>query len=221
MRTRLQMTPEEARLSRSRMIADMGELAHFVGAPSSSIEAIDMAIREKYGKWVRAKEAIVPRAERWEIRFLRGPGHWLTTGQRLDPDPTNLLPGSRLPDCVRLAVPILPDGRMPMSLAPRREDLPRVANGRWRYTGPTRGYKTPTVTISTPAPRYGVMVYAIGMDTNPVIARFPANKGTLGAAIRRLAKDAAEYHAGLLASGRDAEKASRAARYDESGGRRV
>jgi hypothetical protein len=191
----------------------MGEMARFLGADSSSIEAIDLAIREKHSGWVRAKEAIVPRTEKWEIRFLRGPGCWLTTARRLDPDPTNVLPGIRIPRYVRLVVPVDKDGRMPMSLAPRAEDLPRVAEGRWRNTGKTRGYKAPTLTINIPAPRYGIIFYAVGQDANPVIVRFPANKGLVGPAIRKLAQGATDYHAGLVKARWDKEKRERKETY--------
>ena len=204
------MTAEEARFSRSQSIEDMRELALFLGASSSSIEAINMVLREKYTGWLKAKEAHVPRTEKWSIRFLRGPGYWLTTGQRLDPDPTKVLPGSKLPHAVRLAVPIMPDGRMPMSLAPRREDLPRVANGRWRYVARPRGaHKVPSVTVNVPAPRFGVIFYVSTYSTDPVIARFPCSKGVLGAALKRLVKGVTEHKAEVLKARWDKEKYER------------
>ena len=194
MKPRLRMTPEEARYSREKMIPDMGALAAFVGAPSSSIEAIDAALRVKYSGSIRAKEATVPRLERWRVWFLRAPGGWLTRAQMVYPVDGPVFPGPRIPRYVKQAVPLTPDGILPMSLAPRREDLPRVAEGRWRGVAPKMKYDTPNVTVEVGAPRYGVLIWATGSDTDPLIVRFPANKAKLGPAVRRLAEYAKERY---------------------------
>lgn len=193
MRTRLQMTPEEARLSRAHMINDRGELAVWAGSPSSSLEDIDAALARKYNGFLHAKEALVQREEIWRVWFMRCPGGWLTKGQRLHPEPGEIMPGRKLPRYVRLAVPVTPDGKVPASLAPRRADLPGLVAGRWRDVGP-RATRPPTLTLTVDAPRYGVLFYATGSPDGPVLFHYPINKAKIGPALRRLAERTKQAH---------------------------
>lgn len=195
MRTRLQMSPEEARFSRATMIDDMEGLAAFVGASAPTTEAIDEGLRIKYSGYLHVKEANVPRAETWEIRFHRSPGGWIAKGCRTSPDPTPEMRGRDFPRYVRQVVPVTEDGVLPASLAPRRDDLPRAMPGTWRNVGPApRRHTVPTVRVKAQAPRHGVIFYATGHDGGPLIVRFPANKSDLGPALRRLAVAANRKH---------------------------
>lgn len=124
----------------------------------------------------------------WRIRFLRSPGGWLTTGERLRPDPGERLPGDKLPRYLRLRVPITPAGTVPRSLAPRREDLKALAPGVWR--GAARGKRrgVPTLDVDVDAPVYGIVVTPVSLDLAPLQAAFPIRKSHLAAGLKALTR---------------------------------
>jgi hypothetical protein len=192
-RTRLQMTPGELQWGRQNMIRDAEDLARWLWAESTEKEDLDAALAGRYNAGVSVKPAAVPRAEVWEIRFLAAPGGWLTTGQRLKPDPTERVRGGALPVSVRMAVPINNEGIVPRSLAPRRADLPRIAPGRWRYVG-ARSRNVPTLTLQVSAPRHGMAFRGSGVPGGPLLIRFPVGKTKLGMALKRLADEAGMIH---------------------------
>lgn len=193
MRTRLQMTPEELRVSRMTMLRSLEDVALWLGARSTQRADLDEALGERYGGWVHIKPAIVPRTEVWEIRFARVPGGWTTAGRMIWPERGPRTPGSKLPRAVRLVLPVRRDGVLPASLAPRRGDLPRVAKGVWsRVSERSRGY--PTVRVEASVPMMGAVVYARGNPNGPLFVRFPANKSRLGAAIGRLSRETHTLH---------------------------
>lgn len=186
------MGAEEAESSRHHMIRDMTDLAWWVGAESPSIDDVRAAIRARYGLLLKTRAAVLSRPEVWRIRFLRSPGGWLTTGERLRPDPGERLPGDKLPRYLRLRVPITPAGTVPRSLAPRREDLKALAPGVWR--GAARGKRrgVPTLDVDVEAPVYGIVVMPVSLDLPPLQAAFPIRKSHLAAGLRALAQQMPE-----------------------------
>ena len=188
MRTRLQMGAEEAESSRHHMIRDMTDLAWWVGAGSPSIDDVQLAIQARYGRLLKTRPAVLSRPEVWRIRFLRSPGGWLTTGERLRPDPGERTPGGKLPRYLRLRVPITPAGTVPRSLAPRREDLKALVPGVWR--GAARGKRrgVPTLDVDVEAPVYGIVVVPVSLDLAPLQAAFPIRKSHLAAGLRALSQ---------------------------------
>ncbi len=189
---RLQMSRAEAESSREAFIRDEWDLACWVGAKSESIEDLREGIRARFGASLHAKVAVLPREEWWSIRFLRAPGGWLTTGQRLHPSPGPRMPGSKLPTYVRLRVPITKTGMVPRSMAPRSCDLPALVPGSWKNVRLHRRYFPPTLEVLVDAPVYGITVVPVSVDTDPLNIEFPIKKTKLLAEFRALEKRRAE-----------------------------
>lgn len=179
------------RLTRDPYIRDMGALAWFVGAPSSSIEAIRLGIKEKYLPSLYAKEAILPATERWRIRFLRHPGGWITTGEKVGRfGPGHRIPGERLPRHVRLVVPVDARGVITRSRAPRLDDLKAMMPGGWR-----QDERIPTLNVQVDAPTWGITVVAASAPMAPAAFAFPFLKSAFDKTLRRMAAEHVEIKA--------------------------
>lgn len=181
----LEMSPAARRLTRDTHIRDMGALAWFVGAPSSSIEAVRLGIKERYLPSLYAKEAILPATERWRIRFLRHPGGWITTGEKVGRlGPGHRIPGERLPRHVRLVVPVDARGMITRSRAPRLEDLKAMMPGRWR-----QDEKIPTLNVQVDAPTWGITIGAVSAPMAPAAFAFPFLKADFDRTLRQMAAE--------------------------------
>jgi hypothetical protein len=187
-RRRVYVGMEARKVLYAGVVHDLTDLAAFVGAPAPTADAIGAAMHRRYGAHLHAKEAFLPRFERWSIRFNRIPRGWVATGRRTWPDPTRHYPGRQLPEFVRIAALLDKNGVLHRSYAPRRVDLPEVIPGSWKNTGPlTR--RLPLVIVTVDAPRYGVVVNAPSTPLDPVQIRFPSRTRPIREALQALARN--------------------------------
>lgn len=183
---------EAWRIGRDPVVHTQRELAWHVGSEDDTIESIRAAVQEIYGPRMYLKQAILPYPEKWLVRFLRHPGGWVVTCEKVaSPDPGVRIPGDKAPQYVRLVVPMRKDGVVPRSLAPRREDLPRLLKGKWFGVTSRSRVAVPCVITTIDAPRWGVTVSCKTSSVQPVLLAFPFTKKEFDESVRRLRDEVA------------------------------
>lgn len=160
-----------------------------LGGETPGLSGLQHTLQTRYGAGLRAREAIIPREERWALTFREGPGGWRVMGQRLRPYVGKIHEVGGLPSYVRNVVPANRHGLLPYSLAPRKEDLPGLRfPAKWRRCdGRGARFGPPIATVTVDAPMPGVLIHWSSSDLDPLMIRFPYPTAKIVRAVREYA----------------------------------